>query len=299
MALTVRLYLFEEGGAIKRIARRVAEGFTYGQDAIPAYAGTRQRVLEVVVENDSGKPTAIVHTNGYFLEFDAEGRVDESLRQTLVAAMNMAFPAERDEGNVVSLSPRRERQVWETKHRWKPTKNDLDRIIADLSLRRGVKGFESVVGVATKRPTLSYEAKSALNEVGSKFSMCAWHIGQVTEKALPGLIFEARARAKAQPEDQFFWEAVALEGERQQELKRLRRTGKGKWIALFQVWKHTGPSAMEEFFVEHRECEGESDAIDAMKELIRQHHEKAGPAMSIEARTMPDLEWRLLNDRPM
>ncbi|WID98419.1 hypothetical protein QO058_09360 [Bosea vestrisii] len=40
MALTVRLYLIEEDGTIKRIPRRVADKMTSGDDAIPAYAGT-------------------------------------------------------------------------------------------------------------------------------------------------------------------------------------------------------------------------------------------------------------------
>lgn len=298
MGLSVRLYLIQDDGAVLNVPKRVAEGLYSGKDALPAYAGTRQKILEVIISNDAGKPQSIQHTQGHYLDFNAEGGVHESVMNSVREAMNVAFPVDADEGNVVSLSPRREKQIWKEKSQWQPTSAQLDQIVADLSRKPGAKGLASVVGVALKRAPLTYEANAEIQEIAGKLRMLGWGISQLSEKALPGFVGEARQRSKQEPEHQFYWEAVALEGERQRELQRLRRTGKGEWVAVIQLFRHTGPSSIEEAFVEHASCSGEAAAISKMKELLQKHHERAGPGISIEARTMPSLEWEILNGRP-
>jgi hypothetical protein len=298
MARTVRYFLFEQDGAIKRISKRIMDGLSQGDDALPGYAGSRQKVLEVIVDNEDGKPQAIDHFNGMFLDFDGEGRVDHSLRKSLAAAMDIAFAREVNEDNVVSLKPRRERQIWQEKHRWTPTRAELDRVAEDLVRKPGHKAFANVAGVKARRAPLTYEAKSAVREVRAKLSMLAWPIGHLSERALPGFIDEARRLAVDEPEDQYFWEAAALEGERQRELKRLRRTGKGRWVAVFQLFRHVSSTEMRQDVVEHRECEGEQAAISALKVLVREHCDLVGPSHSIEARTMPILEWQLSGGSP-
>jgi hypothetical protein len=57
VALSLRSYLFEEDGTIKRI---------FGNDAMPQYANTIQRVVAVIVENEDGKPLRIVSAQGSF-----------------------------------------------------------------------------------------------------------------------------------------------------------------------------------------------------------------------------------------
>lgn len=298
MARTVRYFLFEQDGTIKRISKRVMDGLSQGDDALPTYAGTRQKVLEVIVDNEDGKPQAIDHYNGMYLDFDGEGRVDHSLRKSLAAAMDIAFAREAHEDNVVSLKPRREKQIWQEKHRWTPTRAELDRVAEDLVRKPGRKPFENVIGVTARRAPLTYEAKAAVRQVREKLSMLAWPIGHLSEKALPGFIDEARRLSADEPEDQYFWEAAALEGERQRELKRFRRTGKGRWVAVFQLFRHISSTEMREDIVKHRECEGEPAAISALKEMIREHCDLVGPSHSIEGRTMPILEWQLSNGSP-
>lgn len=282
-----------------KVPQRVAEGLYSGKDALPAYAGTRQKLLEVLISNEAGKPQSIEHTQGHYLEFDADGRVHQSVMDRLREAMDHGLPVDADEGNVVSLSPRRQRQIWKEKSQWQPTPAQLDQIVTDLTRKPGAKGLTSVVGVALKRAPLTYEAKSEIQEIAGKLRMLGWGISQLSEKALPGFIGEARQRSKQEPEHQFYWEAVALEGERQRELQRLRRTGKGKWVAVLQLFRHTGASSVEEALVEHQACNGEAAAVAKMKELLQKHAEKAGPGISVEARTMPALEWEILNGRPL
>lgn len=298
MGTTLRHFLFEEGGAIKRIPRRVVEGLNFGQDAIPAYAGTRQKSLEVIIDYEDGKPQSINHANGFYYEFDAEGRIDRSVRQGLNEIMSFSFPASQETDNVVALSKRRSKKAWRDVNRWEPSAQDLDRVLADIIRKPGTKAFPTIDGIAPRQPALSYEAKAAISKLQSDHGMWNWYIRQLSERALAGLIWEARSKAREDPEDQFLWEAVAAEGERQRELKRLRRTGRGQWVAVFQIFRDTGPSSTEEFFVEHRECAGEAAAVEAMKALITEHHGIVGPTMSIEARTMPALEWELMNGRP-
>ena len=60
MAISSRLYIFDEGGAIKRVPRRIQDALVFGKDAIPEYASTRQRIAQVLVENENGKPTRVI-----------------------------------------------------------------------------------------------------------------------------------------------------------------------------------------------------------------------------------------------
>lgn len=298
MGRTIRHYLFEESGEIKRIPRKVLEGLTFGKDAIPAYAGMRKKVVEVIVENEDGKPQAIEQAIGCYFEFDAEGRIDHSLQQGIADIWAFAFPEVKDDANVVALSPRRKKQLWREVNRWTLSVEDLDRILADIIRRPGTKGLSSVEGIAPRRPALTYDAEAAIRKLRSEHLSWNWNVQQLSEKALAGFIWEARSLAKTEPEDQFLWEAIAAEGERQRDLKRQRRTGKGEWVAVFKIFRHIDTSSMEETFVAHTQCEGEAAAIEAMKRLIVEHHLMAGASMSIEARTMPALEWTLMNGRP-
>jgi hypothetical protein len=64
MALSLRCYLFQEDGAIKRIPRRVVDGLVLGQDAMPEYVNSAQRIATAAVENEYGKALRIVDARG-------------------------------------------------------------------------------------------------------------------------------------------------------------------------------------------------------------------------------------------
>jgi hypothetical protein len=81
VGITSRSYIFDKDGALKRIPQRVLEALPFGQDAIPEYGGTRQRVATVIIENEGGKPVRILDAQGEFWTFDNEGRIDENLQQ--------------------------------------------------------------------------------------------------------------------------------------------------------------------------------------------------------------------------
>ena len=56
MAISIRYYLLLDGGSLRRIANELP----FGRDAIPEFAGTRQRTADVVLELQDAKPVRIV-----------------------------------------------------------------------------------------------------------------------------------------------------------------------------------------------------------------------------------------------
>jgi hypothetical protein len=58
MGLAVRFYLFSDDG-LQRISHRLMEGLAHGKDAMPQYAGTKQKIANVIVEMENGKPVQL------------------------------------------------------------------------------------------------------------------------------------------------------------------------------------------------------------------------------------------------
>ena len=78
MGLGVRFYLFTEEG-LQRISQRLMDGLAHGKDAMPQFAGTRQKVANVLVDLDNVKPVKIGRADGSFLTFDENGQVHKDL----------------------------------------------------------------------------------------------------------------------------------------------------------------------------------------------------------------------------
>ncbi|MBH5392243.1 hypothetical protein [Bradyrhizobium diversitatis] len=72
MGLSIRFYLFAEDG-LQAISQRVMMGLVRGKDAMPQYAGTRQKLADVILENEAKKPARIERTQGSYLTFDENG----------------------------------------------------------------------------------------------------------------------------------------------------------------------------------------------------------------------------------
>ncbi len=53
------------------------DGLAHDKDAIPQFAGTKQKVANVLVEMDGEKPVKIERTDGSFLTFDENGEVNK------------------------------------------------------------------------------------------------------------------------------------------------------------------------------------------------------------------------------
>jgi hypothetical protein len=173
MGRAVRFYLFTDEG-LQRISHRLMEGLARGKDAMPQYAGTKQqKVANVVVEMENGKPVRLGRTDGSFLTFDEAGQVHKDLRASGVAAMETYLALERADpastGTVIDLSPKLNREKWERENRWTPSKEDLDAICDDIWKRKKAAAPKVVQakGILPKPPALNYEAKEAIREIQS------------------------------------------------------------------------------------------------------------------------------------
>ena len=62
--IATRFHLFLDEGSIRRVPQRIAYEMPFGRDAIPEYAGTRQRVASVLVESEGGRPARILDARG-------------------------------------------------------------------------------------------------------------------------------------------------------------------------------------------------------------------------------------------
>ncbi len=89
------------------------EGLVRGEDALPQYAGTTQKLAEVILNNEDGHPIEITSARGSYLKFDAGGSIRDSLQESAFAAWDTFEAVERaGRMSVVDLSPKIKRKQW-------------------------------------------------------------------------------------------------------------------------------------------------------------------------------------------
>jgi len=72
MAYSVRMFLLT-GQGLRHLSRRLMQELYNDQPVLPEYAGTRQRVAEVVIEFKDKKPQRITRIRAYWYAFDDRG----------------------------------------------------------------------------------------------------------------------------------------------------------------------------------------------------------------------------------
>ena len=95
-------------------SQRVVDGLCQGEDAMPQFANTKQKVATVVVELENGKPARILEATSSFFDFDNKGKVQESLMRGGFEAVETYQALERSKrigpSKVVDLSPKLNRR---------------------------------------------------------------------------------------------------------------------------------------------------------------------------------------------
>ncbi len=199
----IRHYLFPEDGSLRRVAQRLADELLFGRDAVPEFAGTRQRLALVVVENQDGRLARILDARGSYWQFDAEDRIDEDLRERWAEHLDTGRAAARAKRSaVIDLLPEIKRREIEARNTWTLTADDLDSIAADLW--PGVHGpadeVSSVKGKAPKKPPLTSEARWALDDIAKHVNAITGKLNGLSERSLKSLAFEAaRTRIAKSP----------------------------------------------------------------------------------------------------
>jgi len=214
MTVSIRFYIFTDAG-LQRVSQRVMGGLAHGQDAMPQFAGTKQKIANVIVEIEQGKPARIAQADGTYLHFDASGKVHKSLINSGFEAMETFDALERSmriksKSKVVDLSPKLNRERWEREHRWELSKDDLDLLSADLwkMNKAEVAKVVQAKGVSPIPPPMTSEARNAVREIETHVFGIQSKLKFLTEPALKGLAFEARSLASKDFDDGL-WLGVA------------------------------------------------------------------------------------------
>ncbi|SFJ72732.1 hypothetical protein SAMN04487925_110243 [Bradyrhizobium sp. cf659] len=295
MPVSVRFYLFASDG-LQRISHRVMEGLCQGRDAMPQFAGTKQKVVNAIIEVENGKPARIVNIEGTYLDFDSAGKIQESLWRGVVEAMDTHDALERSKrtkaSKVVDLTPKLNRERWQRENRWTPSQRDLDLICSNVFGRQDASKTPLRVakGVAAKPPPLTYEAKAAIDEIRTKLFTVEGKLELLSEQSLKGLAFEARRLAK--DDSNQLWLGVAEAADRRGEILARHRTGKGTWYASVEIirWdasKRSGESSS----IAHEKCNSKKEAEEAARKLLSENAKHFSAETSVEARVVCDLEW--------
>lgn len=297
MSLAVRFYLFADDG-LQRISHRLMEGLAHGRDAIPQYAGTKQKVANVLVELDNGKAARIGRADGSFLTFDENGQVHRDLAASGFAAMETYRALERTDrtattGQIIDLAPKLNREKWERENRWTLSTIELDAIADDIWKRKkaGSPKVLQAKGILTKPPAVSWEAKQALKEIHTNIIGIEIKIENLDPPALKGLSFEAKDKAK-NDFDNALWRAVAELADRKLAILARHRSGLGVWYASVELikWDETARSG-ESVRYFHEKCGSKKEAEEAARRLLAENAKYFSTQMSVETSVVCDLEW--------
>ena len=262
MGITAREYIIEASGAMKRLRKRVLDNLIFTRDAILEYSGTTQRVVSTVIENEGGKPVRILDAHGYYWEFDNEGHIHKALQAAAFAAMDITFPARETDAKVVNLTPEIKRREFQNKHRWDVTKDILDPIAADIwpAYHGPLTEITAVKGKVPKKPPLTLEARTILPEISAKLSVISYELSKLSEPALKGLAFEARRTADF-GEEAPLWRGLANECDRRREISSCRRTGKGVWYAVLEIFQAESHNVSRSILTAYEKCDGKGAAV--------------------------------------
>lgn len=295
MGISLRHYLFPVEGEPLRIPKRVVDGLIFATDAIPHLAGTEQRVLTAIMNNDEGQPSHIVQTEGSIWHFDHEGKIRDGLLDGLKHAMEgYSFGIlEATDEKVVDLNPRLSRKRRDEMYRWKPTPAHIERVIADIWPKKGVARLKDLKGIARKPPAVPFDARNALREITGGFWKVQLEIDRLSEPALKGFAFEAR-RFATEDDDAPLYLALAQIADRKLEILKRRRSEKGSWVASVEIMRRHPAGHSETTHQYYQRCAGRTAAEEAARRLLVEHSGKFTADQTVEAFAVPDIEWREL-----
>lgn len=292
--MPIRSYLFPEGADPLRLSQRLIERLINGEDALPEFAGTRQKELTVYLDMEGRDPIKIRRAEGSIWIFDDEGKIHEGLlmagNQALSSAADLAFSQEQR--TVVDISNRLKRKKFWEEFRWEPGEAELDRVAADLWPKSVEDRLKQAKGISKPRPPLTREAAIALDEASREFWNTNLQIERLTtEPGLKGFEYEARKRSKEDPDFGHLYRALADMAKEKLDIVKRRKSSRGKWYAVVDVqyWRDNVGETVECF---HECCSGKTAAILAARRLLSEHADKFSEETTVEARVVTDLEWK-------
>lgn len=295
MSIGIRHFIFEDDGTLLRLSQRVVNGLIFGTDRLPQYAGRKVRMVTVAMPLESGKPQFIGHLEGTIWHFDEAG--------AWVPAYGPEFGAGRSvdrvalissSDDVVDVTAQVARRRYERDHRWTPTDADVTRIVHAIwpeQAGRPVPRPEPAIGIEKRRPSMSFAAKRALDDCWKPTHNIGSTIMHLDDRDLKAFI--AGAADELDPADLIssaLWEGILAAAQKEMEIRKARKSGKGKWFAALEKTV-SGPEAAECSTVEFVECKGRDAAVKAAREMLVKHSVLFSETTEIEARLYPAIEW--------
>ena len=159
MGFSIRFYLWAEDGP-KRITARQSEQLERGEIALPKYAGTTQKYVEAIIENDR-RHAVLRRATGYYRSLDERGfftgrdeqygAADAMASAVMTAALTRTMPGLPDQfglggpqGIVVDIAPQLEKARWTRENTWTLSEPDLKLIASDLMGTKRPKGAQVI-----------------------------------------------------------------------------------------------------------------------------------------------------------
>lgn len=292
MGLSLRYYLFPEDGQPVRLSKAFVEGLTRGTELAPQYAGTRQRILHVVLDNEEGSATAITDARGSYFVFDETGSIEVGLQDSIRDALDLAYEKPTPKDDVVVPIERQRRRKKLEASRWSPTKEELELVSADIWPRVAKDRLKTEGAKARPAPKLTNDGNVALDEIRSVIWKIDWGMHDLTEPALAGLAHRLKLMADEEPTTApILLGAAQMALDRKQILAR-KKINKGVWYAFVEVmeWDYTRHSG-EVLKTYHQKCNSRKDAVAAARSMLARYADQFDANRTVEAGIESDLEW--------
>ena len=128
--VSVRYYLWSPDGPW-RIPNRVHHDLVNGKLAIPQYASTKQKVLEVFARRISAR-TYSLRGRGSIFSFDEKGYLERERAEEIMGFIVEQARQKVKGGNVISIEPTLRERRFKRDHHWEPTRSMLRLISVDF-----------------------------------------------------------------------------------------------------------------------------------------------------------------------
>ena len=129
--LLVRYYLWASDGPW-RLPSRLHYGLMDRNVALPQYAGTKQKVLEVFARR-IGVDTYSLQGRGTIFTFDENGYLKRIPAEEVMGFIVERALQELRDGNVVTIEPRLRERRFRKEHHWQPTRSMLHQVRNDFT----------------------------------------------------------------------------------------------------------------------------------------------------------------------
>ncbi len=142
---------------------------------------------------------------------------------------------------------------------------------------------------------MSYAARHALDECISPAYQTTSRIDNLDDKDLKAFIEGAGERASdpADPAGNELWKGIVAAAEKRLEIRKIRKSGKGKWFAAIEkmISEPEPSNVVNCVTIEYREGNGKDEAVAAAREMLARHAHHFDDGVNVEARIYPEIEW--------